>query len=128
MRDEERWQGIAVYGLYLVALFTGVPALVGVILAYIFRDGAGPEAQSHFEHQIGLFWRAVIGNFINGVVFAIAMALTGTVILAVIGIPLMIVNGIIFVWLWLMLLTRSVRGISRLNRGEGYPVPAGWGL
>ncbi|GGY53885.1 hypothetical protein [Parvularcula lutaonensis] len=128
MSDEERWQGIAVYSLYLVALFTGVPALVGVILAYIFREDAGPVAQSHFEHQIGLFWRAVFGNVINGIIFAVGVALTSTVIFSIIGIPLMIVSGIVFIWLWLMLLTRSIRGISRLNRGEGYPVPAGWGL
>lgn len=128
MNEEERWKGIAIYVLYLVALFTALPVLIGGILAYVFRDGADPVMGSHYEHQIGLFWRFIIGNFLNGVLISVGVFLSSTVIFAIIGIPLLIVCAVIFVWLWLMLLTRSARGIKRINRGEAYPVPAGWGL
>lgn len=128
MTEEERWKGIAVYALYLIALFTAVPWLIGVILAYLFRSSGNPMAVTHFEHQIGLFWRFLFGTVISGVMAAIGWALTATIVLSVVGIPLIIAAGIFFVWSWVMMLTRSINGILRLNRGEGYPIPAGWRL
>ncbi|NRA31496.1 MAG: hypothetical protein HRU11_14695, partial [Parvularculaceae bacterium] len=82
MPDDERWQGIAIYLLYLVALFTGVPFLIGVILAYVFRGNAAPAIGSHFEHQIGLFWRVFLGGVAACLLFWTGVALTATAILA----------------------------------------------
>lgn len=128
MEDEERWQGIAIYVLYLVALFTALPFLLGVALAYVLKGRASLAAQTHFEHQIGLFWRFLIGNVLNGLLFGLGAALSSTVVLAVLGLPIMLLSGIVFIWLWLMMLVRCMRGIGRINQSEGYPVPAGWGL
>jgi len=40
-----------IYVLYLVALFTGVPVLVGLIIAYVSRDGAVEPEESHYRYQ-----------------------------------------------------------------------------
>lgn len=128
MTDDERWQGTAIYGLYLVALFTGVPFLVGVILAYLFRGNAAPEIATHFNHQIGLFWRIFFGGLVSGALIATGVVLTSTVILLIIGVPLIVLGGLGFLWTWLMMLTRSIRGIGRLNGYQPYPLPGGWGL
>lgn len=128
MTDDERWQGIAVYALYLIALFTGVPFLIGVILAYIFNGSATVQAQSHYDHQIGLFWRFVLGNIILWVVLGTGIALTSTVVFLIIGVPMIIGAALAFVWLWIVMLVRCIRGIGLINRNEPYPLPAGWGF
>ncbi|MEM7741501.1 MAG: hypothetical protein AAF225_11960 [Pseudomonadota bacterium] len=124
MTQDERWQGIAIYSLYLIALFTGVPFFIGVILAYVFRAGGSPAIQTHYEHQIGLFWRFFFGNIVNCVVVATGFA---TMIL-LIGFPILLLAAAIFVWLWVMMLTRCIRGIAQLNAGHAYPIPAGFSL
>ncbi|PXA99237.1 hypothetical protein DMC47_04385 [Nostoc sp. 3335mG] len=58
-----------VYVLYLIGFFTGVTALIGVILAYVGRGDATALARSHYDYQIRTFWRGVI--FLGG-----ALALT----------------------------------------------------
>lgn len=128
MTDEERWQGIAIYALYLIALLTGVPFFIGVILAYLFKSSGSPEIVTHFEHQIGLFWRFFLGNVVIAVLVGFGWFLTATVVLAVIGVPLLLLCGAAFIWLWLMMLTRCVRGLGRVGERQAYPIPGGWGL
>ena len=46
-----------VYGLYLISLFTAVPAFLGVIVAYAKRrDAAGTIEASHYRYAIRTFW------------------------------------------------------------------------
>ncbi|MEE4211167.1 MAG: hypothetical protein V2I43_18105 [Parvularcula sp.] len=124
MGEDDRNKAIAIYAIYLFGLFTAVPFVIGVVLAYVFRGESSPAPASHYEHQIGLFWRFLIGNVLNGVLFAIAMPLSAVII----GLPLLLLSGLIFAWLWVMMLTRCVRGISKAGAQEPYPVPAGWSL
>ncbi|NNU16878.1 hypothetical protein HK107_11170 [Parvularcula sp. ZS-1/3] len=128
MNEEDRLKAIAIYALYIVAVVTAVPYFLGVILAYVFKGSAGPEMDTHFEHQIGLFWRVVISGIINGALISIGVFLTATVVLAIIGIPMIIVGGLGLLWTWVMGLTRSIRGIGKIQSGEPYPIPAGWSL
>lgn len=128
MNEDERWQGIAVYGLYLVAQFTALPYLIGVILAYLFKGSASPAMATHFEHQIGLFWRIVISGVLNSMIISIGAALSATVVLAIIGIPMIVLGALGLLYTWVMALTRSIRGIGKINNAEAYPVPAGWSL
>jgi uncharacterized membrane protein len=129
MEDDARWKVIAVYALYIVALFSaGLSLIVGAVLAYLFRGTRDEVARSHYEHQIGVFWKTFLGNIINAGLFWLGVVLTFTLLLAPIGIPLMILSGLAFVWLFLMTLTRSVRGLMRIDKGEPYPLPSGWGL
>ena len=61
-----------VWILYLIAAFTGFPALIGVILAYIWRGQAmGHPMADHFDQQIKMFWVALIGTVIGIVLMLI---------------------------------------------------------
>ncbi len=128
MNEDERWKGIAIYGLYLIAAFTGLPYFLGVILAYLFRGSASPAMATHFEHQIGLFWRILISGILNGALISIGASLSATVILAVIGLPMVLLGVLGLLYTWVMSMTRSLRGIGKINNAEAFPIPAGWSL
>lgn len=61
-----------VYVLYLVGFFTGITALVGVIVAYVSRSEASELARSHYNHQIRIFWRGVIFLAAAAVLYIVA--------------------------------------------------------
>ena len=77
MRDisagEERGWALAAYGLFLIApASSGITALVGVILAYLRRDGAqGGIYHSHYRNLILVFW-VWLGIAFLGIAGAIA--------------------------------------------------------
>jgi len=51
---------IVIYGLFVLAIFNGLSAIVGVILAYLKRDAArGTPWESHFRNIIQVFWVAL---------------------------------------------------------------------
>jgi uncharacterized membrane protein len=55
-----RLSALIVYGLYLLSIPSfAVLALVGVVLAYVGREGAGPLARAHMDDQIRVWWVAV---------------------------------------------------------------------
>ena len=90
-----------IYVLYLVGFFTGITALVGVILAYVNRTNE-PSAvvRSHFDYQISTFWWGLLWLTIG-------------------WITVWILVGYI-VWLvWaIWALYRCIKGLSALNRNE----------
>lgn len=120
--DGESAKTVAIYVIYLVALFTGVPFFIGVVLAYFFRGSAPAWAQSHYDHQIGIFWRVLIGGVAISIFAWIAMVLT----FIVIGIFLWPIVAILFVYLWIWTLVRCVRGFQSANRAAPYGGPVGW--
>ena len=113
-----------IYALYFVALFTGVPFFIGAILAYIARDGASPAARSHYDHQIDIFWRVFIGGILI-CAFAIVSSILVVVLIGIVG---LLIAGLAALYLWLWTLVRSIRGVQRSSRGEGYTGPSGWAL
>lgn len=102
--QDERGRAIGVYIVYLVGLFTALPFLIGVILAYIFRGDTTDPMRSHFSKQIGLFW-------------------WGIVIWPVIGfltIPLLGLGFVIMGLSWVWMLIRCVQGVIRVRAGEAW--------
>jgi len=82
--------GHVVYLLYAVALFTGFPMFIGVILAYLSRPPRGTLFRSHFD------WAITQKVVIVGIIGAIlTWILIGWAILGI---------------LWLWTLYRIVRG------------------
>ncbi len=55
-----------IYILYIIGFFTGITALIGVILAYVNKDKARSPYREHLESQIRLFW---LGIVCGGVLF-----------------------------------------------------------
>ena len=85
-----------VYALYAIALFTALPLLAGVIVAYFARNGADPVYRSHLGWSIRTFWWALLWLIIGTV---LTIILIGYAILGL---------------LWLWTAYRIVRGWLRL--------------
>ena len=100
--EDERGKATAIYVIYLVAVFTQLPFLIGVVLAYVFRGDAAPWLRSHFSKQVGLFWWFVVWSVIG---WALSPILIGFAIL----VPL-------HIWM----IVRCVQGLRRVNGGQAW--------
>ena len=99
---------LVVYILYLVSYFTGITALVGVIIAFIQIDSADPILASHYRFQIRTFWIGLLYLFV-GVILAFVL----------IGI-------LVIFWWFIWSLVRNVRGLLALNENKPIDDPASW--
>ncbi|KPQ21406.1 DUF4870 family protein [Halomonas sp. HL-93] len=88
---------LVIYALYLASFVVGFTAVVGVVMAYVFR-GKGPVwLDEHYRYQVRTFW--------IGLLYAcIAFMLT----LVLIGFPLLLALA---VWL----IVRCVKGFKCLH-------------
>jgi uncharacterized membrane protein len=97
-----------VYLLYLLGFVFHPAALVGVILAFVNRDGASPLERSHYDFQISTFWRGLI------------IAIVGVVLLFV-------VVGWLVLLLWAVwTIVRCIKGLTNLSRGLPMAGDIGW--
>jgi uncharacterized membrane protein len=97
-----------VYVLYLVGVVTGVTMIIGVVMAYIYRDESPDWLRTHYDAQIRIFWIGILYCVIAGML---------TVVL--IGILLFFV---IAVW-WIV---RCVKGLKYLDQKTAYPNYESW--
>ncbi len=108
--DEERLESLrrltqVVYLLYALSYFTGISAIVGIIINYVkLDDVAGTWLESHFRWQIRTFWFALL--------WAIIGAITAFIL---VGFAILFAN---FVWI----IYRIVKGWLNLNEGKPMPV------
>lgn len=120
--EEDKVLPAVVYGLYLLGFTNGLTFFVGLILAYVNRDAAGPINASHYTFAIRTFWLA-IAWFLIGLVMTIFGA---PLSLLLVGIPVLMagiaIMGAVGVWF----VVRCVMGIYYLVRGEAYPRPRSW--
>ena len=117
--DERVFPGI-VYGLYILSFFTvWFSALIGVIAAYVMRDRAGPVARSHYDFLISTFWWSIPPLLLAIVLTAIGIPL----MLVLIGFPILVAAGIVFLLWFIWYVARCVVGAARLAQGEAYPRP-----
>lgn len=120
--EEDKLLPAVVYGLYLLGFTNGLTFIVGVIVAYVSRDSAGPVNASHFTFAIRSFWLSIAG-FLLG----LSMLLVGIPLsLLLIGIPIMIFGGLVMGGISLWFIARCIAGIYYLARGEAYPRPQSW--
>lgn len=97
-----------VYVLYLIAAFTAVPYLIGLIIAYVSRGDADEVAATHYQYQIRTFWLGLLYVIIGGLTMAV-------------GIGFLIC---LFTWLWAIV--RSFKGMGWYNEGVEVPNPRTW--
>ncbi|MBC7519876.1 MAG: hypothetical protein H7268_02095 [Sandarakinorhabdus sp.] len=90
--------------LYLASVFTGVPMLIGVVLAYIWKGepGAGWE-DSHLRYHIRSFWIGIA----LAILFVIPTVLT-------LGLAAYILYPLLGLWL----VVRSLRALLKAQRRE----------
>ncbi len=106
----EKGQGtvMLVYVLLLTSVVFPLSGLIGIIIAYVYRDEAPVWLQTHFRLQIRTFW-------ISFLYITLGLLL------------LVVVIGRLILLFWLVwFLVRCIKGIRYLNRGQTYPNPAGW--
>lgn len=96
---------LVVYVLYALSYFTGVTAIVGIIINYVKQeDVAGTWLESHFRWQIRTFWFGLLWVFLGSL----------TVMLLV-GYAILFAN---FCWV----IYRIVKGWLSLNDGKPMPI------
>ena len=99
---------MSVYVLYGIGYFTGISALIGVVIAHVKVEDADPVMRSHYQFQIRTFW-------IGFLYIAIGCALS----LVLIGIPILI-------WWFVWSLIRIVKGAIAANESRPIANPTSW--
>lgn len=97
-----------VYILYFVGFVVGITTIAGVIVAYLKRGEAAPDAASHFTFQIRTFW---IGFLFSVIGMLTAILLIGWLVLLA-----------TVVWM----LIRLIKGFMLAGEGKPIPNPATW--
>jgi uncharacterized membrane protein len=120
--SEDRTMPAVVYGLYLLGLANGLTILIGLIIAYANRAGAGPMMASHYTFQIRTFWLAIGWFVIGGVMVLFGIPLS----IVLIGIPAVMLGVFIMGAVGVWFAVRCVLGVIYLARGEAYPRPNNW--
>jgi uncharacterized membrane protein len=96
---------LAVYVLYLLGFFTGISALIGVVVAHVRASTADVVSASHFRFQVRTFWFGALTFVIGWILLHL-----------LIGIPLL-------AWWFVWTLVRVIRGLSLVNDGKPIPKP-----
>lgn len=120
--NEDRGAATLVYGLYLLGLVNGLTILIGLVVSYLSRHGAGPGLKTHYIYQARTVWIAAFWLLVGGgaIVGGLSMAQNGvSAVLILLG---WLVCGC--VWLWFAV--RCVLGLLYLSRREPHPRPRSW--
>lgn len=110
-----RSAAFVVYALYLLSIPSlAVFALIGVIVALVSRDGAGPLARSHLDDQIRVwfiaFWWAI------GLAILAAVGVILSVVL--IGIPILWLAGLLGLCVMIWFTVKALLGLLALMDGR----------
>lgn len=99
---------IAIYLLYCIGYFTGISALIGVIIAHVKVDDTDPVLRSHYQYQIRTFW---IGLLYLVVGTLLCIFLIGFLVLA---------------WWFVWSLVRIAKGIILVSENKPLANPRSW--
>ena len=102
---------LIVYILYFVGYFTGITALIGVILAHVHVASAEPMLATHYRFQIRTFWIGLL-------CFAVGVILSLSAIEAIVA-PLLL-------WWFIWSLIRNIKGVLALNEHRPIANPGSW--
>jgi uncharacterized membrane protein len=98
--------------------FTGLPSIVGVIMAHVQVGNADPVLATHYRFQIRTFWIGLLYVVGGGAVLTIVFVRT---LLALIFVGLLVLS-----WWFIWSLIRNIRGVLALNECRTVPNPASW--
>ena len=97
-----------IYVLYLVGLITGLTTLIGVVMAYIYRDDAPDWLKTHYQFQIRTFWIGLLYCVIGGILS-------------------IVVIGFLVLLFWVIwLIVRVVKGFKFLEQRQPVPDVGTW--
>ncbi|MGH6988371.1 MAG: DUF4870 family protein [Stellaceae bacterium] len=97
-----------IYGLYLAGLVIPVTPIIGLVMAYVYRDDASYWLRTHYHFQVRTFW--------IGLLYVVVGALLTSIFIGVL---------ILLFWLvWYVI--RCVKGLKLVNEGRPHPNPLTW--
>jgi uncharacterized membrane protein len=99
---------LIVYILYFVSYFTGITALIGVIIAHVQLASADALLSTHCRFQIRTFW---IGLLYLAIGIILASVVVGIAVLF---------------WWFVWSLVRNVKGVLALNDNKPIANPSSW--
>ena len=99
---------LIIYILYFLGYFTGITAIIGVIMAHIQLDTADSMLATHYRFQIRTFWIGLL------------YLIVGTVL------SLIIIGWAVLVWWFIWSLIRSIKGVLALNERRSIADPGSW--
>lgn len=105
---DDRGLALAVYILYFIGYFTGITALIGVIIAHLQAPVAESTIKTHYIFQIRTFW---IGIFY--------------LVVGIVSIYF-VVGGFVLLWGVVWSLIRNIKGLLALNRNQPIANPESW--
>jgi uncharacterized membrane protein len=113
--DAGRGSALLVYVLYLLSIpSAAVFALLGVIVALASKDGAGPLARSHLDDQVRIWFVA----FWWTIGIALIWLLGAVLSFVLIGIPILLIAGLLFLILYIWFTVKSFFGLLALLDGR----------
>jgi uncharacterized membrane protein len=116
---------VSIYILFLLGFFTGaVSSVIGLIMAYMLKGGAGPRAYSHYVVAIRTFWLTLVWSLIS----AFAICAGGLLSLVLIGIPILAVATVAFCALQIWFVARCVIGLIAALEDRPYAPLGVWGV
>ena len=119
---EDRTLPAVVYALYLIGLFNGLTILIGLIMAYVLKEGASDRALSHYVFQIRTVWVGIAWAVIGSALWVVGIPLS----FVLVGLPLLFVGWGILALLGLWFIVRCVIGLALIARDQPYPRPRAW--
>lgn len=111
-----------VYALYLLGIVNGLTVVLGLIIAYLNRGGAGELARSHYTFLIRTCWLWLAWVAIGVVLLAIGIPLS----FVLVGIPIAAIGWVILALDHVWFAVRVILGVIYLARDEPYPRPYSW--
>ena len=117
--DGGKGQANLIYILYIIGFFTGITALIGVIMAYVNRDKATGVFKSHMNFQIKIFWRGIIFTAVNTAIYSLVGL--ATVLTMGLGFVLTLIPIGILIWWLVWTIMAIVKGMGALGRNEPAP-------
>lgn len=119
---EDKVLPAVVYALYLVGLANGLTVILGLILAYVSKDAAGPKMRTHYDFLIRTFWMGIAWAIIGAVLFAVGLPLS----FVIIGLPILWLGMAILALVGVWFIARCIIGLVYLSRDEAHPRPETW--
>jgi uncharacterized membrane protein len=119
---EDKVLPAVIYALYLVGVANGLTVILGLILAYVSRDRAGPKTRTHYDFLIRTFWMTLGWAILGTALIVVGIPLS----FVLIGLPLLFLGWAILALLCVWFIVRSVMGVIYLARDEAHPRPDTW--
>ena len=98
-----------IYILFLASfLLSGIPAIIGLVMAYMNRGKAGGFTETHYTWLIRTFWIGLLYSLIAAILMFVVVGVFVAIDVAI----------------WAVI--RVVKGLMALGRNEPIPDPQSW--